>query len=198
MPIGIDCDEVLFPLLDFHLIFLNRKYNINLTKKTFTTHNFWEHYKGTREQAIEDFFEFTRTPEFLDVKPFEGAVESVKALKQLDNLIMITARQYELREKTEEWTKKYFGNLFSKIVLGNAFANQGTKVSKRQLCSENNISLLLEDSYDNAFEVSKDIPVILFNRPWNELKDDTKRIVRVYGWKEAVDVARKFYSSRKN
>jgi len=81
--------------------------------------------------------------------------------------------------------------MFSGILFGNTFSNGSRiKIPKRQLCSENLISLLLEDHWDCAYEVSKDIPVILFNKPWNEFYD-SPRISRVYSWKEAVKEARK-------
>ena len=168
MVIGVDCDEVIFPLIPHHCIFLNKKYNLNLDWKKFTSYNFWEHYGRTRGQAIDDFKDFTNTDEFMKVMPIEGAVEGIRELKKLDDLYIITSRTDELNDKTHKWLEEHFNGIFSGVVFGNIFSTSGRKkIQKRQLCNENNISLLLEDHYDYALDVSRDVPVILFDKPWN-------------------------------
>ncbi|MEK6886165.1 MAG: hypothetical protein AABX17_04325 [Nanoarchaeota archaeon] len=195
MVIGVDCDEVIFPLLPSHCAFLNDKYALNLDWRKFTSYNFWEHYGKTRGQAVQDFIEFTSTDEFMKVMPIEGSQEGIRELKKLDKLYIITSRTDNLKDKTNNWLEQHFQGIFSGVVFGNIFSNNGRKkISKRQLCSENNISLLLEDHWDYALDVSQDIPVVLFDKPWNQdKKDNSGRIIRVYSWKEAIEEARKFY-----
>jgi uncharacterized HAD superfamily protein len=196
MAIGIDCDEVIFPLLPNHCIFLNKKHGINLDWNNFTTYNFWEHYNGTREQAVQDFVEFTSTDEFMRTMPIPGSQEGVGELRKLDELYLITSRTDKLRDKTQEWLDTHFPNLFSRLVFGNAFSNgEHKKTSKRQLCHENGVGLLLEDHYDYALDVSQDIPVLLFDRPWNRKysSENPRNIIRVKSWNQSVAAAEYLY-----
>jgi uncharacterized HAD superfamily protein len=196
MKIGIDCDEVIFPLLPNHCIFLNKKYGINLDWNKFTTYNFWEQYNGTKDQAVKDFEDFTATEEFMRTLPIEGSPEGVRELRKLGELYLITSRSDNLADKTREWLDKHFEGLFSKLVFGNTFSyGDSQKTPKRQLCRENNIKMLLEDHYDYALDVAQDIPVILFNRPWNAkyAQENRENITRVKNWEQAVKVAKFIY-----
>jgi len=196
MKIGIDCDEVIFPLLPNHCKFLNAKYGLNLDWTKFTTYNFWEQYGGTRDQAVQDFKDFTFTEEFMRTLPIEGSLEGVRELKKLGELYLITSRTDNLADKTQKWLDMHFEGLFSKLVFGNTFSSgEYKKTSKRQLCRENNIRLLLEDHYDTALDVSQAIPVILFDKPWNHkyAKESKENITRVKNWEQAVKVAKFIY-----
>jgi uncharacterized HAD superfamily protein len=189
MAIGVDLDEVVWPLLKHHCLFLNKKYGKNLVESDFFSYLFPEVYGATQERATEDFYEFTETEFFTSIKPFEGSFKGLKELKKLDNLVAVTSRQNYLQEHTRKEIQRYFPNTFSKIVFGNSFSKTGKNISKRKLCDRENVWLLLEDIPNYALEVSKDIPVILFDKHWN--KDvQGENIIRAYGWRDATDIAR--------
>jgi len=189
MVIGVDLDEVVWPLLKHHCLFLNQKYNLNLKESDFYTYKFWDIYGVTREKAIEDFYEFTETEFFRSIKPFNDSFEGLKELKKLDELVGVTSRQDYLQEHTRKEIKKYFPNIFSKIIFGNSLSKTGVNISKRDICDGENVWLLLEDMRTYALEVSKDIPVILFDKYWN--KDvEGDNIIRAYNWEDITNIAR--------
>jgi len=203
MRIGIDCDEVLFPLVENLCPFLNKKYQLNLNQSSFTTYQFWEHYNSTRDKAIDDFLEFTDSSEFSEIAPIRGAVKSIDELKKFGELYLVTSRQHSLRDKTESWIHRYFSGKFSKIIFGNSFSKTGAKISKRDICHENSINTLLEDLPDYAKEVSLEIPVILFDKPWNQSAECLPNILRVGNWrkpgedwKQAVEATRNMARAR--
>ncbi|MEM4270675.1 MAG: hypothetical protein QXO70_01110, partial [Candidatus Pacearchaeota archaeon] len=128
-----------------------------------------------------------------------GSQESIKEIKKLDELYIVTSRAEDLKCKTQEWLDIYFPRMFSKLLFCNTFSNNELKqTSKRQLCAENGILLLLEDHYDYAVEVSKEIPVILFDKPWNSNKQNLDNIIRVYNWNQAVAAAKHLYRKKIN
>ena len=197
MVIGVDCDEIIFPFLVNHCIFLNDKYHINLDSNNFHSYDFWKEYNWTREEAMRDLDEFTSTPEFMRIQPIPQSREGIRELKRLDDLFIITSRPEDLRVKTEEWLNTYFNGLFSKLVFGDPSSTCHLKhISKRQRCKENNVRLHLEDNYDYAIDISQDIPVLLFNKPWNsyDSTNHARNITRVNSWEEAVNVAKKIYT----
>ena len=196
MRIGVDCDEVIFPLLSHHCIFLNKKYGLNLDWRNFSSYNFWEHYGRTRDEAVKDFEEFTSTEEFIKVQPIEGSQQGIRGLAKMGELYLITSRTDKIGEKTQEWLDRHFQGLFSKLVFGNTFSNgEYKKTAKREFCRDNGIKMLLEDHYEYALEVARNIPVILFEKPWNNkyAKENKENITRVKNWEQAVKVARFIY-----
>lgn len=202
MPIGIDIDEVLFPLVRHICPFLNRKYGINLEESQFLSYRFEENpnylingVQATKHQAVDDFYEFIQTPEFKSIKPFPEAARAVYELKQLDWIIAVTSRQDELdlRDHTKWQLEHFFPKTFQDVVFGNQHAkNLSPSISKQQLCQENYVSLLLEDNLEYASAVSHDIPVILFRKFWNKDVDrmNAPNIHPVSGWDEVFPTAK--------
>lgn len=192
MVIGVDCDEVIFPLLDNHCVFLNKKYSININPRMFSSYDFWRHYGATREQAVGDFIEFTATDEFMNVSPIEGAQEGIRELRKLDELYIITSRTANIKDKTQTWLDKHFPGLFSEIYFTNVFSNgEYNRLTKRELCKNHHASLLLEDHLDYALDVSQDIPVILFDKPWNQkLQSPIPNVYKIRAWPEVLPVAK--------
>lgn len=203
MAIGTDIDEVVFPLVRHECKFLNKKHNINLTEEDFTIYNFWEipKYKingvqATREQARDDFLEFSKTSDFRKIQPYGDARKAIFELSEIDFVVGVTSRQHELENHTRWQLGYYFRRAFSDVVFGNHHSsNSRPSVSKRELCKDNYIWLLFEDNLDYAKEVSADIPVILFKRPWNSSFVPTpgSNIHSVDNWEQAVPLAKKLY-----
>ena len=204
MAIGIDIDEVLFPLVPEICKFLNKKHGISLSEESFISYDFWENpsYKingvqANKQQAIEDFYEFIINPEFRKIRPYPGAAKAVFELKKLDRLVAITSRQTELQNHTKWQLGYFFPKAFSNIAFGNNYAkNSGPVITKRQLCRSNWVYLHLEDNLKYALEVSRDNLVILFKKPWNSEFDSgsCNNIHPVENLGEAVKIVKSIYS----
>lgn len=189
MPIGFDLDEVLAPLLEHHCQFLCRKYNRRINPQEFYSYNFWEHYGVSKDQAVADFYEFYESPFFKDIRPFQEARRELEKIAEIDSMHIITARQNYLEQITREFIKTYFEGLFKKIDFGNHFGKEGQSFSKRELCFKNNIWVLVEDDPKHIIPVSKDIPVVFPDKPWNRLLSGRNRI-RAYNWQDIGNIIR--------
>lgn len=190
MTIGCDLDEVLSPLLSHHCEFLNKKYNLKLTEEDFTHYQYWgQAYGVSMEQCIDDFLEFSETEDFHKIKPYEEAIFGLNELRKIDKLSIITARQDNLYNSTMIHLKRNFPPVFSQVLFGNSHSKHGQKKTKRELCEKAGIWLFIEDDPHHAENVAIDIPVILFDKPWNKNCFD-KNIIRAYNWNQIVDIAR--------
>jgi len=187
MPIGFDLDEVLAPLLEHHCKFLSRKYHKRINLQEFYSYNFWEHYGVSKDQAVADFFEFYESSFLKDIRPFRGAREELEQLAKIDSMHIITARQNYLEQVTREFIKTYFDGLFKKIDFGNHFGKEGKSYSKRELCFKNNIWVLVEDDPKHVIPVSKDVPVVVPDKPWNRLLSG-RNIIRAYNWRDIGNI----------
>lgn len=187
MVIGIDCDEVLVPTISYHCKFLNNKYDINLSPKQFTDYDFWHHYNATRDQAIKDFMEFSKSNLFKGMKPFPYALAALQVLKNYDSLEVVSSRQAELTIPTTNFVVINFPNCFSRINIGNNFANSGKTKSKLEICIERGINLIIEDDPKHIVEIAEHIPVIMFDKPWNQQVQETQNIIRAYNWQDILE-----------
>lgn len=210
MVIGIDIDEVLFPLVHPICVFLSRKHGIRLEESQFVTYNFWEnpYYKikglqATKQQAIDDFLEYTETQDFKEIKPYPGTLEAIRELKKLDSLVAITSRQNQLQEYTFQQLDFYFRREFLGVLFGNDFSKKGGEhLSKRGLCRTNPyglVWLMIEDNADYARELSQDVHVIVPSRTWNRefTQLQLKNIYPSNSWIETIDIAKKLNRTRR-
>lgn len=102
----------------------------------------------------------------------------------------MTAKPDYLREKTQIWLNKHYGDVFKEIhFIGEIHANQnGHKKSKGELCDEIGVDIFIEDSMANARNIARlHRPVLLIDSPWNqgELPDNVRR---VSGWREVMEI----------
>jgi len=191
MAIGVDIDEILFPTRSYFGIFLNLKYNKNFSGEELQGQEygfeFYKIYGLTKEQALKNFYEFARTVMFREMQPFPEALLGVIRLKRLRDLHIVSSRQEFLRNITEQQIERHFSGMFSAIHLGNLLSYEGSSTKKQAICMREGIELLVEDSPEQALEVSQAIPVVLFDKPWNRHIQETARIKIARTWPEIVE-----------
>jgi uncharacterized HAD superfamily protein len=184
MKIGLDLDEVTADFLESLLVFYKEKTGSILRRENFKSYNFWESGIGKdKEEAIKISYEFHDSEHFDDIKPINGAVDTINFLMENNEIIVVTSRPKPWEEKTERWVKKYLDRLKPVIVYSGDFHNQGK--TKAELCEENGVEIMFEDNAEYALScVKRGIFVILFDQPWNQNVKHEK-IIRVKDWFEA-------------
>lgn len=70
-------------------------------------------------ETMEKVREFYATPQFIDGKLVDGAVQGIRSLKQMGfKLAIVTARSATMKEQTEDWVGRHFpGVLTPPIAL---------------------------------------------------------------------------------
>lgn len=193
LTIAVDNDDVLanlnVPLYQFH----NHHYGTNLRYKDTVSYNLWQVWQCSKEEAIKRVHNFFESEYFYKMKPIRGAVEGIETLSQRYNLIVVTSRPYLYMDLTTDWLNRYFPNKFLKVYHTNHFSPDGSlSKSKASLCSELEISTIVEDGPQHVTECSQaGIRVLLFNRRWNQTTEfPNKRlpegVERVYSWKQII------------
>lgn len=116
------------------------------------------------------------------LQPLNRATETIKKLKEDGNeIIIISGRnngEYNNPYKlTEEWLAKY-NIVYDKIILTNAY----NKEEKANVCKENNIDIMIEDSTQTAVNIEKFGTKVLFmNTRYNK---NNENFEKVSNWKE--------------
>ena len=113
----------------------------------------------------------------------EDVKVALEKLSILHNIYFVTARDKSLTMLTHSYLKKnelYYDELF---VLGSHY-----KVEKAK---ELNCNIFIEDSYDNAIQLSQaGFKVLLMDTNYNREKLN-QNIIRVYNWKEIYEIINK-------
>jgi uncharacterized HAD superfamily protein len=147
----------------------------------------------TVEEAMklwEAYGKSTLSPQ--SVATIEKSVEWVKRLYEIGkNLSIITARsdmEQWKRERTRAWIVTYFPFLSEDAIH---FVNHFSEDSrpKSLVCKNHNISLLIDDAIENAYELCNNgISCVLLEKPWNrELIFEHPLLYRAKDWKEIIN-----------
>ena len=195
MKIGIDLDEVLADFMPQLLKYYNGKYKTNFRREQVKEYNFWNLWHCTKEQAIDEVYQFFRSSYANEIQPVIGAKEAVPKLNKNNELFVITSRANDSAEETFRWINKYFSGVFSDIYITNQWNNLYKRTKKKSdICKELGIELIVEDGPEHAIDcASSGLNVLLFDCPWNENIIETK-IKRIKSWGEALKEIRKINS----
>jgi uncharacterized HAD superfamily protein len=194
--IGLDLDEVVVDYISGFLGFYNRKSHTSFKKGDFDFYGLQKTLGVSKEQAKKAIQEFESLPEFEDIRPIEGAIETICHLSEKADFHIITSRPRSLNEKTERFLKRYFGRMhFGISYSGDIYSEQGDK--KSALCRKLGIPVLLEDSARYSLECANEgVKVLLFDRPWNK-EVSHENLFRVFGWNEVPGILEKLNGDRK-
>jgi 5'(3')-deoxyribonucleotidase len=188
MKIAIDIDEVLGDFMPNFIKFYNDKYKTNLIIDDLPSYYLWNFLDVTRENMIQRVYDFHKTDYFKNIKPIKDAEESVKKLKENNELFIITSRQNAVIEETKQWIEKYFPNIFSEIYFTNNLSKNGESKTKKEICDLINADILIEDSLEYCLEcMSPNRKIFLLDYSWNKNNNLPKEITRVYSWKEIME-----------
>lgn len=185
--IGFDLDDV---LLDFNKAlceYNNLTYGTSHKREDVTTYDLEELWGCNRGEVIKRIFDFYQSPAHMRVLPISGAVEGIRALKKDNVFHIITAKPDILRSVTQQWLDKYFPGIFESVHFTNSIGFPGIGRTKAEVCNELGVEIFVDDSMDNAKNVSSvGIPVLLLNSPWNQ-GEVSQLVTRVNSWQEIVD-----------
>ncbi|HET9722026.1 MAG TPA: hypothetical protein VFP32_03285 [Candidatus Saccharimonadales bacterium] len=187
--IAVDIDDVLVPHAESLINWYNQKYGTKLT----LAHNHSKDPKpwGTKtvEEAIKRVHEYIHSAALFKAKPMRESINVLKELSQTYELAIITGRDTIIEEETRRWLARYYPELFKSTHFTAIYNLEGKARSKADVCSQAEAAYLIDDSLDQAIEVSKrGVMVLLFgDYPWNQAKRLPKGITRVKNWQEVLE-----------
>jgi uncharacterized HAD superfamily protein len=132
---------------------------------------------------------FFNSDYFRNMKPVEGAVETIGQLSQKNGLFIVTSRYKIIKEKTYEQVDGHFKGIRGICFTKNNYTNNGWNMTKAEACSMLEADVLIEDSLEYARDcAAHGFRVLLFDEPWNRAKRLPKKITRVKSWQEILQV----------
>ncbi|MED1739765.1 hypothetical protein P4U97_09650 [Bacillus swezeyi] len=180
--LGIDIDGTI-TAQDTFVPYLNESFSLSITLEDI------KDYDLTKILNISDgdFWEWMNENEpriYQEASLAEYAKQTLDELKNQHKLIYITARRRHLENITFDWFHK-------KDVHYDHIEHVGGH-DKLEAVFKHKIDVFFEDHHGNATMIAKEanIPVLLFNTPYNQLPIDSN-IIRVNSWHEAADWLRK-------
>lgn len=197
MKIGIDIDNVISNFND-ELLKEYLKHDKELRNTGIINKDVFIRYGmfDWTEKEETEFYKNSIERIAIKLKPIHRATETIKKLKEDGNEIIIISRRnngeynnpYKL---TEEWLAKY-NIVYDKLILTNAY----NKEEKANVCKENNIDIMIEDSTQTAVNIEKVGTKVLFmNTRYNK---NNENFEKVSNWKEIYSKISKLYKKDKN
>ena len=183
MKIGIDIDNVISNFND-ELLKEYLKHDKELRNTGIINKDVFIRYGmfDWTEKEEAEFYKNNIERIAIKLKPIHRATETIKKLKEDGNeIIIISGRnngEYNNPYKlTEEWLAKY-NIVYDKLILTNAY----NKEEKANVCKENNIDIMIEDSTQTAVNIERVGTKVLFmNTRYNK---NNENFEKVSNWKE--------------
>ena len=175
MRIGIDIDDTIVNTSEMCINYvkkLDKKYGENI--KDIITDNI-------KNPVVTLFYDNYLYDVIAHAKLKEDAVKVINELYRDNEIYFITARSERFIKDVDNMTKNLLDSYnikYNKIITGAG--------KKAELCVENNIDLLIDDSIKHCTNLSIiGIDTLLFNSINN--KDIETNLKRVYNWNEVYD-----------
>lgn len=181
MNIGIDIDDTLSESIEA-TDYYAKEYTETILKRKFEMKKLKEYNEtwyleayGWTQKEDEDFFRLYQYKILQSAKPKKDVQETIKRISNNNKIIIITAREKELKDITIKWFKD--NNIkFDEIIF--------EKKDKIIAAKENNIDLFIDDNYKICKSMSEiGIKALLMNSRFNS-KKELEQIIRVYNWKD--------------
>ena len=197
MKIGIDIDNVISNFND-ELLKEYLKHDKELRNTGIINKDVFIRYGmfDWTEKEETEFYKNSIERIAIKLKPIHRATETIKKLKEDGNeIIIISGRnngEYNNPYKlTEEWLAKY-NIVYDKLILTNAY----NKEEKANVCKENNIDIMIEDSTQTAVNIEKVGTKVLFMNTRDNKNNEN--FEKVSNWKEIYSKISKLYKKDKN
>ncbi|MCK9345313.1 MAG: hypothetical protein M0P64_04350 [Candidatus Pacebacteria bacterium] len=189
LKIGLDLDDVLLATNDAMLKWHNRVYGTSYARKDIVTWELTKVWNCTFDEMLSRIHEFYASPEHDETLAFKGAIEGIETLGEGKEYHIITSRPGEMHGKTMALIQKYFPPLVESVHFTSQVTEEaGRSRKKEHVCLELGIQVFVEDNLDYARNVAGvEIPVLLFDTPWNQTEDLPSNVTRVYSWEEIVE-----------
>jgi 5'(3')-deoxyribonucleotidase len=188
--LAVDFDDVLFPFMDQFVPHYNETYDASFVHDDYFTFEFHEVWGGTPDAAFECVSTFFHRSHD-GIPPVPGAVEAVHELSRHYDLVIVTARDEELRSHTEGWLAHAFPDVFSSVHLCNSYVRDPnvTRRSKLEVLEELSAVGIIDDSLRTTSQVAAaGYQALLFGQyPWNRAEQLPEGVNRFADWQGIVE-----------
>ncbi|HWQ75898.1 MAG TPA: hypothetical protein VN441_11330 [Syntrophomonas sp.] len=187
MIIGIDIDNTITHttemILHYATIF-GQKQGLNTVPDL--NHYYLEDILGWDKKVADDFLVQRLCDIYSNMRAKDQAAEVIRELKKQHQIILITSRNQKfpaVQEVTADWLSR------NEIEYDRLILNKTSNMhyfSKLDACLSNGVEVMIEDHHQLVSELSAQIPVIMFEYPYNRHLQH-ENIIHVNHWREVAD-----------
>ena len=156
--IAVDIDDVLAFHAKAMVAYSNKTYGTNLTIDDYSEHwsNMWQlDHAQTRVRADE----YHQTDDMLHYDHHQDAKDVLSNLAHAYRLIIVTARRTDVVGITEQWVKRYFGDIFEAIhhagIWDKKISDGSYTATKADLCVSLGVDYLIDDQSKHCNAAAK-------------------------------------------
>jgi len=196
MKIGIDLDEVLAGFFESFIKYHNKNYGTALRREMLRDYDISK-ILGIDYDALEPRLEdFYKSEEFKNIRPIEGAIESIPEIREGNELFIVTGRPSRFEKDTLGWINKHFPETFKEVHFSDYDSVYPNEMDKGKNCKKLGLKFFIEDNLVYAAQCSKNgTRVLLFDAPWNKCSDELEsqhRFIRVFSWRDISNTIKMF------
>lgn len=186
--IGVDIDEVIFPLMENYIKFHNERHGTNFKFENILNYNLWKtEIHKSREESINEVLEFQNSLEYDKISLIDGVKEILEEISKKYDIHFVTSRPLDIKFKTEALLNKNFNKKkFNILYSGDIY---GGNLSKADICVIQGIFILIEDNPDYAIDCAKKgIKVFILRKPWNINCENHENIIKIDSLGEILEL----------
>ena len=185
----VDIDDVLAEFVNSLNKFHNDFFDTDFKLQDYIHYDLENIWGGTKQDSLNKLFSFYDSKNFDDLNPVKDAFNALKELFKKFKIIAITGRPYKIKEKTENFIKKNFGNLIDEILFTNHILKQTVNMDKSSVCLSKGVRFIVEDHLGISNKCAeKGIKVFLINKSWNQGPLINENVQRVKDWNEILEL----------
>ena len=156
----------------------NEYFNTTITKEDVTEYSI-SNVLGVKEEEYIEFYKKNKLKIHWNQAIIPEAIKYIKLLNFKNNIYFVTARDKNLIMLTHSYLRKHSISYDGLFLLGSHH-----KVNKAK---DLNCDIFIDDSYNNAIELSNaGFKVLLIDTNYNR-KDLNENIIRVNNWREIYE-----------
>jgi len=192
MRIGVDLDGTIVNLARPFLKYHNHKHGTSFREWDLVKYENWECLRITREEFINEIDAFYASSYFNEITPIPEAQKGLGILRKWgDEPHLVTARpvkakDFELKEATNECIKRYFPKAFYSTNFSGDFRNSNGGDGKVTICKELGLDVIIEDCAEYAQTCANaGIRAFLLEQPWNS-RYKVENVERCADWNDII------------
>lgn len=205
MRIGIDIDDVIAKTGQVFYQKINEHFGLKIDFTKVPSYDYVDKEVLKKGYTPQEFYTFLNKMQLtstyhneLDLR--RGFLKIVKRLYEKGHLLyLISNRHVLILPYTTVWLKKIGILPYLSGVVHNSYTQKPYGSFKVREAKRLKLDLFLEDALDYALPMAQSgVPVILFDRPWNQAQKIPANVYRVNDWKEANKVIKQITAPKKH
>ena len=146
--IGIDFDEVLFPMMKPLNKFYHKRYKSPPPSKMPCIYDYSKYYNITKLQSKKLVHDFYYSDIAFQIAPIDESIKTINELSKENELYIITGRQNYMQCKhlTYSLLQTHFCDMFDDVFFTNSYSLVGDEIQKSDICKYLDVDFIIDDS----------------------------------------------------